>query len=120
MREISRLVIWRRPEILGRAETVGAAREAEVLDRFEEPETRRSKDAAKRAGRAARDGAVREALELLALVYRDAAVVHAGVEELVANVDLDTRDTKPRPAASWGGLGGCCLKGGGSAGRPCV
>ena len=106
MREISRLVIWRRPEILGRAETVGAAREAEVLDRFEEPETRRSKDAAKRAGRAARDGAVREALELLALVYRDAAVVHAGVEELAANVDripeIQSR-VRQHPGADWAG-----------------
>lgn len=93
-------------EIMARAETVGAAREAEVLERFEEPETRRSKDAAKRAGRAARDGAVREALELLALVYRDAAVVHAGVEELVANVDRVPelqRSVREYPGADWAG-----------------
>jgi DNA polymerase-3 subunit delta' len=73
-------------EIVGRAEAVGAAREREVLARFEEPD-RRAKDGAKRAGRGARDGALRESLELLALLYRDAAVVGAGAEELVANTD---------------------------------
>jgi DNA polymerase-3 subunit delta' len=80
---------WRREavmDIVGRAEAVGAAREREVLARFEEPD-RREKDAAKRAGRAARDGALRESLELLALLYRDAAVIGAGAEELVANTD---------------------------------
>ncbi|MDQ4105605.1 MAG: AAA family ATPase, partial [Actinomycetota bacterium] len=60
--------------ILGRAEAVGTAREAAFLERFEEPD-RRARDGAKRAGRAARDEALREALELLALVYRDAALV---------------------------------------------
>ena len=93
-------------EIVGRAEAVGAARETEVLDRFEEPETRQAKDAAKRAGRAARDGAVREALELLALVYRDAAVVRAGVGELAANVDrvheIQSR-VRQHPEADWAG-----------------
>ena len=92
--------------VMGRAEAVGAAREAEVLDRFEEPETRRAKDAAKRAGRAARDAAVRESLELLALVYRDAAIVRAGVEELVANVDLVPdiqRRVGQHPHADWAG-----------------
>jgi DNA polymerase-3 subunit delta' len=73
-------------EIVGRAEAVGAAREREALARFEEPD-RRAKDAAKRAGRAARDGALRESLELLALLYRDAAVLEAGAEDLVANTD---------------------------------
>jgi len=72
--------------IVGRAEAVGAAREREVLALFEEPD-RRAKERAKRAGRAARNGAVREALELLALLYRDAAAVEAGGEELVANAD---------------------------------
>ncbi|HEX2741136.1 MAG TPA: hypothetical protein VHM69_11870 [Rubrobacter sp.] len=72
--------------IVGRAESVGEAREREVIARFEEPD-RRAKDAAKRAGRAARDGAVREALELLALLYRDTAVVQTGAEDLVANAD---------------------------------
>ena len=72
--------------IVGRAEAVGAAREREVLARFEEPD-RRAKDGAKRAGRAARDGAITESLELLALLYRDAAVVGAGAGELVANTD---------------------------------
>lgn len=93
-------------EIMGRAEAVGAARESEVLDRFEEPETRKAKDAAKRAGRAARDAAVRESLELLALVYRDAAVVRAGVEELAANVDLlpdIQRRVGRHPDADWAG-----------------
>ncbi len=72
--------------IIGRAEAVGAAREREVLARSEEQD-RRAKDRAKRAGRAARDGAVSEALELLALLYRDAAVVEAGAGELAANAD---------------------------------
>ena len=92
--------------ILGRAEAVGSAREAEVLDRFEEPETRRAKDAAKRAVRAARDGAIRESLELLALVYRDAAVVHAGAEELAANIDRIPelrRRVGQHPGADWAG-----------------
>lgn len=72
--------------ILGRAEALGAAREAAFLEKYEEPD-RRVKEGAKRAGRAARDGAFREALELLALVYRDAALVGVGAEELLANVD---------------------------------
>jgi DNA polymerase-3 subunit delta' len=73
-------------EIVARAEAVGAAREAAFLERVEEPD-RRAREGAKRAGRAARDGAFREALELLALVYRDAATIEAGAPELVANVD---------------------------------
>ena len=72
--------------IVDRAEAVGAAREREVLARFEEPD-RRAKEVAKRAGKAARDGGLRESLELLTLLYRDAAVIEAGVEELVANTD---------------------------------
>ena len=72
--------------ILDRAEAVGAAREAAYLERFEEPD-RRARDGAKRTGRAGRDAAVREALELLALVYRDAAVVAAGAPELAVNLD---------------------------------
>ena len=93
-------------EIMARAEAVGAAREAEVLAGFEEPESRRAKDAAKRAARAARDGAVREALELLALVYRDAAVVGVGARELVANIDQVAeiqRHTERHPDADWAG-----------------
>jgi DNA polymerase-3 subunit delta' len=92
-------------EIVGRAEAVGAAREREVLDRFEEPD-RRAKDGAKRAGRGARDGALRESLELLALLYRDAAVVEAGAEELVANTDrvAEIRERVDRyPRADWAG-----------------
>ncbi|CAA9426413.1 DNA polymerase III delta prime subunit [uncultured Rubrobacteraceae bacterium] len=73
-------------EIVGRAEALGAGREREAIARFEEPD-RRAKEGAKRAGRAARDGALRESLELLALLYRDAAVIEAGAEELVANTD---------------------------------
>src|SRR5918999_585727 len=73
-------------EIAARAEAVGVAREASFLEVVEEPD-RRAKEGAKRAGRAARDGAVREALELLALAYRDAAAVEAGAPEVVANVD---------------------------------
>ncbi len=93
-------------EVTARAEAVGAAREAEVLDRFEEPASRRAKDAAKRAGRAARDGAVREALELLALVYRDAAVVQAGAEGLAANIDRVPEiqgHVRRHPEADWAG-----------------
>ncbi|HET7270594.1 MAG TPA: hypothetical protein VFI90_05850 [Rubrobacter sp.] len=72
--------------IVVRSEAVGEAREREFIAQFEEPD-RRAKDAAKRAGRAARDGAVRESLELLALLYRDAAVIKAGAEDLAANAD---------------------------------
>jgi DNA polymerase-3 subunit delta' len=92
-------------EIVGRAEAVGAAREREVLARFEEPD-RRAKDGAKRAGRGARDGALRESLELLALLYRDAAVVEAGAEGLVANTDrvAEVRERVDRyPGADWAG-----------------
>lgn len=92
-------------EIMGRAESVGAAREVAYLRAFDEPD-RRAKDGAKRAGKAARDGAVREALELLALAYRDAAVVEAGAEELAANVDrlpeLRHR-VDEHPGADWAG-----------------
>ena len=91
--------------IVGRAEALGAAREKEVLASVEEPD-RRAKDGAKRAGRAARDGAVREAMDLLALTYRDAAAVAVGAEELVANVDrveeLRTR-VDEYPDADWAG-----------------
>ena len=73
--------------LVARAEGVGAAREREYLAGFEDGPDRKAKDAAKRFGRAARDGAVAEALELLALLYRDAAVAAAGAEELVANTD---------------------------------
>jgi len=89
--------------IVGRAEAVGEAREREFLAELDEggastenPETnaapaskpdRRARDAAKRAGRAARDGALRESLELLALLYRDAAVIESGAQELAANTD---------------------------------
>jgi DNA polymerase-3 subunit delta' len=77
--------------IVARAEEVGAAREREYLVAHEEENDggpdRRTREAAKRLGRAARDGAVAEALELLALLYRDAAVVAAGAPELAANVD---------------------------------
>ncbi|MDQ2671456.1 MAG: hypothetical protein M3Y38_01375 [Actinomycetota bacterium] len=73
-------------EIVGRAESMGEAREREFVADFEEP-GRRAKEGAKRAGKAARDGAVRESLELLALLYRDAAVIESGAEELAANTD---------------------------------
>lgn len=73
--------------LVARAEGVGAAREREYLAGLEDGPDRRAKDAAKRHGRAARDGAVAEALELLALLYRDAAVAAAGAGELVANSD---------------------------------
>jgi DNA polymerase III subunit delta' len=92
-------------EMVARAEEVGAAREAAVLEAVEEPD-RRAKEGAKRAGRAARDGAVREALGLLELVCRDAAVVRAGAPELVANVDRAEeirRCVQEHPGADWAG-----------------
>ena len=92
-------------EITARAEAVGAAREASFLEAVEEPD-RRAKEGAKRAGRAARDGAVREALELLALAYRDAAAIGAGAPELVANTDrLEEirRRVEEHRGADWAG-----------------
>jgi DNA polymerase III subunit delta' len=91
--------------IVGRAEAVGAAREREVLDGFEEQD-RRAKETAKRAGRAARDAAVSEALKLLALLYRDAAVVGADAEGLAANADkvAEIRGrVDEHPGADWAG-----------------
>ena len=73
-------------EVMARAEAVGSAKEAAFLTKFEEPD-RRAREGAKRTARAARDGAVREALELLALAYRDAAAIQAGAPELADNVD---------------------------------
>jgi DNA polymerase III subunit delta' len=72
---------------------------------FEEAD-RRVKEGAKRAGKAARDGAIRETLELLAVLYRDAAVVEAGAEELAANTDRvgEIRaHVETYPGADWAG-----------------
>lgn len=91
--------------ILARAEAVGAAREGVYLEAFDEPD-RRAKDGAKRAGKAARDGAVEETLELLALLYRDAAVISAGAPDLATNVDrVDEirRRVEESPDADWAG-----------------
>lgn len=91
--------------ILARAEAVGEAREADFLEGFEEPD-RRAKEAASRAGRAARDGAVGEALDLLALAYRDAAAVAAGAQDLVVNTDRVQeiqRHTTENPESDWAG-----------------
>ena len=109
-------------EIVVRADAVGEAREREFLAELDEggvatdnPGTnaapfskpdRRAKEAAKRAGRAARDGAVRESLELLALLYRDAAVIEAGADELAANTDRvgEIRGyVEKYPGADWSG-----------------
>ena len=92
-------------EIVGRAEAVGEAREREFVAGFEEP-GRRAKEGAKRAGKAARDGAVRESLELLALLYRDAAVIESGAEELAANTDKVGKIrgyVEEYPGADWAG-----------------
>jgi DNA polymerase III subunit delta' len=92
-------------EIVDRAEAVGEAREREFVAEFEEP-GRRAKEGAKRAGKAARDGAVRESLELLALLYRDAAVIESGAEELAANTDRvgEIRGyVEEYPGADWAG-----------------
>jgi DNA polymerase III subunit delta' len=87
-------------EIVARAEAVGAAQETAFLERFEEPD-RRAREEAKRAARTARDDAVREALELLALMYRDAAAIAAGAPELVANVDR-VEEIRRRVEKYWG------------------
>ena len=106
--------------IVDRAEAVGEAREREFLADLDEvgastegPETnaapaskpdRSARDAARRAGRAARDGALRESLELLALLYRDAAVIESGAQELAANTDRvgEIREVvEEYPGANW-------------------
>jgi DNA polymerase-3 subunit delta' len=92
-------------EIVARAEAVGAAKESEFLQEFEEPD-RRAREGAKRAARAARDAAVREVLELLGLMYRDAAAIEAGAPDLVANVDRVEeirRRVEDYPGADWAG-----------------
>ncbi len=96
-------------EIMARAESVGEARERAYLAGVEDADggpDRRRKEAAKRFGRAARDGAVAEALDLLALLYRDAAVVAAGAGDLAANADkipeIRTR-VEERAGADWAG-----------------
>lgn len=73
-------------KIVDRAVAVGEAREAAFLEDLDEPD-RRARESAKRLGKAARDGAVREALGLISLAYRDVAMVDAGAEKLVANLD---------------------------------
>ncbi|WP_273888463.1 ATP-binding protein [Rubrobacter naiadicus] len=69
-----------------RAEGVGEGKERDFLEAAREQD-RRTRDDARRAGRAAREEATEEALDLLKLAYRDAAVTAAGAPELVANVD---------------------------------
>jgi DNA polymerase III subunit delta' len=92
-------------EIVARAEAVGTTKESEFLQGFEEPD-RRAREGAKRVARAARDGAVREALDLLALMYRDAAAIEARAPDLVANVDR-VEEIRSRveeyPGADWAG-----------------
>jgi len=103
--------------IVARAEKVGEAREKAYLAEFEDGEgdpsgasggrvDRRAREAAKRLRRAARDGAVAEALGLLALLYRDVAVVAAGAAELAVNADrlegMRAR-VRERPGADWAG-----------------
>jgi DNA polymerase-3 subunit delta' len=92
-------------KIVGRAGALGEARERGFMAEFEEPD-RRTKEEAKRAGKAARDGALREALELLALLYRDAAVIESGAEELAANTDRVGEIqgyVEEYPGADWAG-----------------
>jgi DNA polymerase III subunit delta' len=92
-------------KIVDRAEAVGGAREREFVAEFEEAD-RRAKEGAKREGKAARDGAIRESLELLAVLYRDAAVVERGAEELAANTDRvrEIREyVEAYPGADWAG-----------------
>ncbi|WP_273843024.1 ATP-binding protein [Rubrobacter calidifluminis] len=73
-------------EIASRAEEVGERKEREILEAAGDPD-RRAREEARRAGRAAREEAAAEALDLLKLAYRDAAVTAAGAPELVANLD---------------------------------
>src|SRR5215211_1465569 len=76
-------------KIVGRAEAVGEAREREFIAEFEEPD-RRAKEGAKRAGKAARDGAVTE----------------SGAEDLAANTDRvgEIRGyVEEYPGADWAG-----------------
>jgi DNA polymerase III subunit delta' len=92
-------------KIVGRAEALGEARERGFMAEFEEPD-RRAKEEAKRAGKTARDGALREALELLAILYRDAAVIESGAQELAANTDRvgEIRGyVEEYPGADWAG-----------------
>ncbi|HLM78299.1 MAG TPA: DNA polymerase III subunit [Rubrobacteraceae bacterium] len=101
-------------EIMAKAEGVGEARERVYLSAFEDADggpDRRVKESAKRARKAARDGAVAEALELLALLYRDAALVAAGAPELVANVDRAEEIqalVAERSGADWVGAARVC------------
>ena len=99
--------------IVARAERVGEAQERAYLASFEDVEgspgggpDRRAREAAKRLRKAARDGAVAEALGLLALFYRDAAVVAADAAELAINTDrleeIRARVAE-RPGADWAG-----------------
>lgn len=94
--------------IAAHAEEVGAAEEAAFLARAGEWEEsgRRVKEGARRARRAGRDRAAAEALELLALVYRDLAAVAAGVPELIANTDRREeleQAVERYPGADWAG-----------------
>jgi DNA polymerase-3 subunit delta' len=99
--------------IFVRAEGVGEARERAYLAAYDagadgEP-NRRARESAKRLGRAARDGAVAEALELLALLYRDAAVVASGAPELAVNADRMAEirtNVAERSRADWAGAAG--------------
>jgi DNA polymerase III subunit delta' len=95
-------------KVVARAEGVGAARESEYLaacDAAGGPD-RRIKESAKRLRKVVRDEAVGEALELLALLYRDAAVVAAGAPELAANADraeeIEAR-VREHSRADWAG-----------------
>ena len=95
-------------EIMARAESVGEAREKAhlLVEDSDEGPDRRRKETAKRLGRAARDEAVAEALGLLALLCRDAAVVAAGAGELTANVDRVSEiraRVEEKPGADWAG-----------------
>ena len=97
-------------EITTRAESVGTAREKAYLAAFEDADgglDQRAREGAKRIGRAARDEAVAEALELLALLYRDVAVVAAGAPELAANADRVAEIeawVREHPGADWAGV----------------
>ena len=104
-------------EIMAKAEGVGAAREKAYLVAYsDEGADRRARERAKRIGKAAREGAVAEALELLALLYRDAAVVASGALELVANADRAVQiadRVAEHPGADWAGAARVCGEEGG-------
>jgi DNA polymerase-3 subunit delta' len=97
-------------EVLARARALGDAAEQEVVERVgteleylpardRKRAEREGAEAAKRAGRRARSGALDQAMQLVGLWYRDVAVVADGAPEVVHAVDrLDALDEDAKAA----------------------